>query len=356
MTTVHNDDVKFAVLVEGIFTQWYKHLSMYLPKFGVAGKSILNGKKQVPSFPKPDDMLLDEHGVATLIQLYEHTPVEYYMNGAVKKPLAFIKDGEKDFKKAVLKYADIVAAYNVTNNQLTNFILVHLGSDVSKGLHANQLFVDALHKDITDTYDMVDIIKAQYSKGTGRTVVRQLQQFLGAQQGTLSHEAYVEFIKDNEITTRANYESIVHPGFIAISDITAAIYLNGLDPLFFKFKLENTYVSNPTGRFTDAAPLMADYQIYAREHRDDSTSPTQYSSALVAKSVSGVVKKCTICSGPVQGLDKKGLPYTRCLPCSRALWSKNSHAKPGPIVNKPTAAQLLDIRAMVAAEPDDDSF
>ena len=56
-------------------------------------------------------------------------------------------------------------------------------------------FVAALSRPITDTFEMKSIIDLLY-----KTVVKQLQKFLGCQQGDLSYEAYVEAIKFGLLT------------------------------------------------------------------------------------------------------------------------------------------------------------
>ena len=123
------------------------------------------------------------------------------------------------------------------------------------------------------------------------------------------------------------------------------------------------YASNPTGHFPDVASLMADFAVYAREHRDDSLSPLQYSSALVANSLPVLAAvaltlpgspKCIACSAPITTVDARTqLPHKHCVPCFRDFMSTrksvNGYDKPGPIVKKPTSAQLLAARAMVAS-------
>ena len=96
--------------------------------------------------------------------------------------------------------------------------------------------------------------------------------------------------------------------------------------------------------------LIADYQIYARQHRDESKPASEYASALVAAKVvkSGV---CMTCSGPVTMKNSFGKLLKYCSPCYRDKRSKEdiqSH-RPGPIVKKPSPADLLAARAMVAA-------
>ena len=352
-----NDDIKFAPLKDdGTFPQWFKHVKTYLSKFGVAGKAILAGTgKQEPLFPKASDMVCNEHGLPTLIQKYEHLPAVLDEAGAEVTALLFINDGMKDFKRAVDKYADLVTAYNVGNNLLSSFILLHLSEDVKKGLMAQSLFTTALHKSpMADTFAMMTMIKDQFSKGTGRTVTSLFSNFLSLKQGTMSHEAFVEAIKDGELTTRANYESPLHPGYIAINDISAGIYLSGVCSTLFKYKLEHLFVNNPTGRFSDVDALMADFQLYAREHRLESTDPTQYSSALVAgvKSTGPVVQTCRTCNASVTAINPRTKKvHAYCVPCTRLFNSqRQSVVKPGPVVAKPTAAQLLAARALVAAD------
>ena len=335
-------DIKFPPLQgNGDYAAWFKYLSQLLHKFGISGKAILTGIRNDPRYPKPDDMLLDADGIPTSIQLFEHAG-----DGTPLSPLTFINDGLSDYKKAITRFSKTKDAFNLGNDALSSCILLHLSPDVSKDLLSTASFVTALHKEITDTFDMVKIIQDLYGKGSGRTRVRQLKLFLSSQQGTSSHESYMEMIKQGVDTTLANYESSAFPGFISIDSLSSAIYLSGLDQEAFKFKLEASHIAHPDGQFTGLSSLMADYQIYARQHRDDSKTSLEYASALVA-TTSVPLHKCATCKAPVQINSRSGRPFPLCQPCYRDKMSKTK--SPGPVVKKPTAADLLAARAMIAA-------
>ena len=351
-----NDDVKFPVLLDSsVYTQWRKHVKTYLPKFGQAGKALLTGKRDEPVYPTPTDMVLNAAGQPTLIPMYEHEDIVYDGSGTMVSPFKFVGNGLKDFKRAVANFSAVVAAYNVGNVPLSHFLIVHLGADVTRAVYSDPKFVAALSSPITDTFAMLSIIDTLYGKGTGRTVVKQLQHFLNCRQGDLSHEAYVELIKDGVITTTANYEVASIPGYISIDALSCAIYLGGLDSDKFKAKLDATYVANPTGFVTDLHALVADYSLYAREQLSVSATPSQYTSALVASGggVSPRSLKCATCFAPMlpTNVNRFGKPNRYCPPCYRQQQAtfNSSNGKPGPIVKKATAAELLAARALIAA-------
>ena len=341
-------DLKFPALLDGMYTSWSKNFVSYFPSFGLAGKAPTNGLSNEPSFPSKTDRVKDRDGVDTDIFLFDN-------NGSLDEhgqpvPFQFIGDGLKDFKRAVKDFPAVMAAYNIGNNAFATFILVHLSPSVKKALLSIPAFKAALLREVTDTFVMWTIIKDAYCRSTGRAQVSQLRDFLQSSQGTLSHEDYVEKIQDGLVTTIANYESAAHPGFISIDALACGIYLSGLDKDFFRFILEQTYLANPNGRVLGLPVLIADYQIYARQHRDESKPASDYASALVAATVvkSGL---CLTCSGPVTMKNSFGKVLKYCSPCYRDKKSKEDvkFNRPGPIVKKPSPADLLAARAMVAA-------
>lgn len=346
------------------FMLWRKYMFDNFPKYGIPGKAILIGVKNLPSYPNPTDMIRDANGNLTGIKKYDHISEVLNADGTVEVSFSWINDGLKDYKRDVSKYEDRVVTYNVGNNHLVSFILGSLGSDVRKCLNADVNFIAALHKPITDTFDMFNIIVATYSQGTGRSKIRSLQQFLALKQGDGSYESFVERLKDGELTTLANYGSPQHAGYIALDVIIVALLLGGVDQTAFQFKLATYFAENPTGNFPASAPLIKSLQIYARESKDTSPTPLQYSSALIAdvadlpvvsKSsaiaavavVKPVKRKCATCNCPINHLNRH---FKLCTPCHRDSLSKVNLAdlKPGPIVQKPTTAQLLAARAMLA--------
>lgn len=349
-----NDEIKFPVLLDSaMYTAWNTSFGRHLSKFGQAGKAILAGKKDEPVYPLPEDMMKDADGNDTAFQMFEHDDADYDVLGHLITPMAFTGDGFKDYRKAVVDFPKVVAAYNVFNIPLSHFIVTHLGPDPTRAVYSDPQFLAAMNKPISDTFEMKRIIDKMYSKGTGRTVVRQLQNFLNCKQGDLSHEAYIEAIKAGAMTTAKNYESPGHPGFISVAALTCGIYLGGLDPAQFQFKLQSTYL-NPIGSLTDFDALAADYQIYSREQANN-TLPTQYSSALVASGTGGGPPRrlCVTCSAPLlpTPVNFHGRPFRFCGPCHRAQLSKGKDyaGKPGPIVKKATSAELLAARALIAA-------
>ena len=233
---------------------------------------------------------------------------------------------------------------------MATFLLLHLSPSVKKALHSLPAFKAALLRDVTDTFSMWQIIKDTYCRSTGRAQVLQLKNFLQSTQGTIAHEDYVELIQDGLATTIANYESVEHPGHISIDALACGIYLAGLDKSFFRFILEQTWLENPTGRVTGLPAILAAYQIYARQHRDEMQPASEYASALVAAKIvlSGL---CLTCSGPVTLKNSYGKFMKYCPPCycDKKSMKDLKLVRPGPIVKKASSAELLAARAMVAA-------
>ena len=337
--------IKFPVLLgKGDFSIWFQALCLHCVQFGSAGKGILCNINNKPLSPQSTDMLLDADGKSTVYHKFEHKPVVHDGAGTIVSPFEFIGDGLKDYKKAIANFAAVEAAYNVGNDRLAQFLLLHCCSDVQKDLQGNAAFCVAYHQKVSDTFLMLSIMRDLYSKGNAQTGARQLSEFCHLKQGNDSHETYVDNVKRYLATVVAIYGSSTYPGFMSIDQFACAVYINGLDQDALKFKLEQIYNQFPTGQFSNLPSLMDGVQIYSRQYRNETKSSAEYASALVASSVSESSRKCATCLAPIPVYHKF------CSPCFRDSKSKNQvSAKPGPIVKKPTAAQQQAARAMVAA-------
>lgn len=351
-----------ALCDDGNYTPWRKEFDQRVSRFNLAGKALLINKKLYPRAPRYTDMILDENGNSTGIQKYEHTAAIYNGEGEVITQWKFTPEGLKDFKRASNAFPLEVAQFSIGNDKLADFIITHLGSDVKKELYAHPLFIAALHAEITDTFAMLQIISDLYSKGTSKTTIRMFQKFLSITQGDLSHAAYMELIKDNLEITRANFESPEFPGKMDLNLMGVIIYLGGLNMTHFQAKYDSFIAANPSSTLDkiDLQTAMLEFNMFYREKE---TSPLNYAStfmaeadaklpavAAVASTPSGT-SKCVTCSGPTTINPITGKSYSFCLPCNRDRMSKKrgQGAKPGPLVAKPTPAQLLAARAMVTA-------
>jgi hypothetical protein len=364
MATPLLNKIEFPVLFDdGNHTTWRKDVNYCLSRFSIAGKAVLTGRPLYPRLPRYDDMMLDASGVATSIQKYEHTAPIFNGDGVVTSPWAFTSEGLKDFKRASNLFPSEVAQFNLGNDKLADFIITHLGSDVKKELYSTPTFVVALHKEITDTFAMLDIIRDMYSKGTSRTKIKCFKTFLGISQGDLSHAAYMETVKDQLAITKANFASPGHLGHMDLDLMGVIIYLGGLNMAHFQPKYD-AFIAGDASRSLDTinlSDLMLDFNTY---YREKDTSPLNYVASFTAAadtalavatvaSASPGTTKCVTCSGPTTIDPRTGKSFSRCLPCSRDFMSKKraqgAQHKPGPIIAKPTSAQLLHARAMVAA-------
>ena len=133
-------DAKFDPLSDskakggGQYTVWSKNCNSYFPAFGQAGKVLSNGVRNEPSFPRKDDCVKDEHGLDTEIQKYDDNSSLDEFGDPVA--FEFIGDGRKDFKQHVHEYPAVLAAYNIGNNALATFLLLHLSPSVKMAFTA----------------------------------------------------------------------------------------------------------------------------------------------------------------------------------------------------------------------------
>ena len=338
----------------GDFIIWAQAFLEACGGFGQAGKAIIHGVRNDPKFPLITDMVLDFNDVPTDIMKYDHSlPTS-------SSPMEFINDGKKDFKRAVEKYPREVDLFEKGGNQqITEYFNLYLSVDVKKSLSTNKTWVKACHSAITDNFTKYAVLVKLYSHGTGKTKNRKLLEFVTTQQNEDTFAQFVENLNNRELTNRANFDSMIHPGYISFTDLKAATFLNGLNKTTFKFFLDKFYVDHPTGHVTDLDLLMDSAAVYSREHMVD-IKADQYAASLVASTTSITSLKCSSCSVPIPSvIGRHGKPHSRCAPCFRAWLSskdtsnRSQTAKPGPIVPKLSSAAKTLARANVSSIPTD---
>ena len=229
--------------------------------------------------------------------------------------------------------------------------------DVKKSLSTNKCWVQACHSAITDNFTKYAVLVKLYSHGTGKTKNRKLLEFVTTTQNDDTFAQFVENLNNRELTNRANFDSLIHPGYISFTDLKAATFLNGLNKTTFKFFLDKFYVDHPTGHVTDLDLLMDSAAVYSREHMVD-IKADQYAASLVASTITPL--KCSSCSVPIPSvIGLNGKPHSRCAPCfwawisSRGTSNRSQTAKPVPIVPKLSSAAKTLARANVSSIPTD---
>ena len=80
----------------------------------------------------------------------------------------------------------------------------------------------------------------------------------------------------------ANYGSEDSPGYIKLSYVTSSIYLGGINPTTFQFKIETTLNDHPTGRIKNTWEMIDSFQQYNLEKQPLSADTTATSAALLA--------------------------------------------------------------------------
>ena len=326
----------------GKFVIFHKQSTEFFNQCGAAGKAINSNVRHDGENPFPSmlDKLKDQFGNDTVIDLYEHNP-----SGDLAA--VFTASGLKEFKKACLQYGvDQNHFERHGNSKITEYFVTYLSPDIKLFLSSHQPWIDACNtRPTTDNFTKYRILQLLYNVGTGKTKNKALCAWLSTKQGTGTCSQFLDAVMTGKEITTANYGAGLHPGYIAINDLTGAIVLNGLNTNFKQF-LDNFYVNNPTGNVLDLPALLKSAAVYAREQLDD-VPADQYAAALAAIVVK--IINCGTCGVPIDSkLNRYGKPFRFCIPCSRDYASKQL-SKPGPVIPKQSAAAKTVSRANVAA-------
>ena len=332
----------------GKFQIFHKQSVKFFQACGVPGKAIISGIRNDNKYPEMYDKLPDKDGNPSTIDAYEHT------KESGSTAAAFTTAGLKDFKDAIKEFQRKQDAFDINGNlKITEYLDRYICVDVLLNLDSYQPWIDACNKKVTDNFGKYRILQKLYSQGTGKSKNKALGAWLNTKQNTDSCAKFLDDVKTGEDITIANYGSNAHPGYIAISDLTGAIILNGLNSGFKSF-LEKYYLDNPTGHVVDLQALLKSASLYAREQLEEVPSD-QYAAALSAIATK---LKCLNCDAPIEYKlhPKHGKPYRRCLPCARDFISRMNDKratskvdKPGPVVPKQSTAAKTLARANVAS-------
>ena len=190
---------------------------------------------------------------------------------------------ELKFDKLVRK--ENMALYKVDSGRLTSFLLGRLSLASQTILEINKEFIVARQK--SDTFKIWALLKSTHFYGTGATKNTQLTKFISIKQGSAPLEDHLLEFQQQTILFKGNYESKIHPGFIAIEDITRNTWLNSVDQAFYQTKIDHVLDNTPDALTAD---VIAAFQLYNLQRGDSkvSTHTSDYTTqALLAKDTPG---------------------------------------------------------------------
>ena len=391
-----------AATSSSAFTIWLKEFRGQVQKYGIPGDAIYRGVRYMLPVPDPFGALII-NGAVSAYSAHDFTPDAYDLNApfALTTPRALTSKGLSTFRAAVVRYDADKKSLSDLHGVLSAFMLAQLSNDVLSSLQVDAAFTTAVTD--ADTFTMFSIIVTKYSGGTFSGRLTAMQSYTSAKQGDKSHPTYMEYLRNAESTALSNFPCVcpscnltcVCPGCnvavpsIPVADLTFSIYLQGIDPDKFKFKIEEV-LSN----YSSIGPLTTikcwnTIQLFDQYNTDKNhsldTSSSSYVSALSASEMvlaapasTGSGKKCISCQCVLTW------SYSRCGPCWRQFSTSNpshpeviaskarfasqrskadangtklsgvsSNSRPGPIVKKPSAAELQAARAMIAMDEAD---
>ena len=223
--------------------------------------------------PAVDDYFLNIDGTPTVHRKYPVTAA------TVSDPEALTAEGHRLFSAAMQSYESLLVDKKKEQANFVAWLLRKLAPSSKTYLASFPTYL-AL-KDSISSYELYALCVSSHNQSTSLAISTQFASFVRLEQGQMSHEHYVEALRDASVIALANFGSKVHPGFIEMNTITSAVYLAGIDQIFFGAKKDHFLASNP-GLITDTWGMVNGFQQFWLEHQPVQSSPSLLSSSLVA--------------------------------------------------------------------------
>jgi hypothetical protein len=171
-----------------------------------------------------------------------------------------------------------------------------------------------------DYFTIWQLLEESYSTGNTAVVLNNFTDLFELKQGEDQHEVYLEkFYAATKLVT-TDLDSEEHPGYFKADVIFSAIYLHGLDTLFFGPKIETLYESSE--KLNDVNKLTKDFQTYKLKKilptaTTTTTQPTKQSTPHVPTTLNNeepTTKPCNNC-GVTMTIPPGKFFWTLCSKC-----------------------------------------
>lgn len=235
-------------------------------RFGAPGKSIMTGIQPVltpfPQEPHKDDL---DHSFVPPRLLYQRDGDISTLSELKQRNLELSNRGHQDLRDDVKEFRKT----QIRQAEHDSSLLTLLTSSISEAskitinanpAYANFLAVDPLAGQSSWLY--YAIIEATHKTGNFKTKLFRAQQFFTLSQGNSQHEEYMTSIRDAHLALVHDFGSKRHPGYIKIDDLTACIYLNGVDHACFATVIDEVVRKENTDGVPEPFKLMNDFQVY----------------------------------------------------------------------------------------------
>lgn len=255
------------------WSAWHQALKLLcFTKFGVAGQQILSNKliplQPFQNEPTKNDLDTTEAGVPIIGQF---TYARRFIAGD-ETPLVPVPDpanlplstqGNTNFRDDKKIYSAAKLLFSNHDTECLDHLYRHLSlaSHTAIKTHADYPAYQLLPIG-SRSYAFYVMIRSIHSIGNAATKLHRTRLYVNISQADLPHEAYMDLVTTMTETFKLDFESVEHPGYVSIPELTSFLYLAGLNRGEFRRALDELLQNHPTGRFPNPTALMSQLQSW----------------------------------------------------------------------------------------------
>ena len=251
------------------WSAWHQALKLLcFTKFGVAGQQILSNKL-IPLQPFQNEQTkndLDTTAAGVPI-IGQFTYARRFIAGD-ETPLVPVPDpatlplstqGNTNFRDDKKIYSAAKLLFSNHDTECLDHLYRHLSlaSHTAIKTHADYPAYQLLPIG-SRSYAFYVMIRSIHSIGNAATKLHRTRLYVNISQADLPHEAYMDLVT----TMTETFESVEHPGYVSIPELTSFLYLAGLNRGEFRRTLDELLQNHPTGRFPNPTALMSQLQSW----------------------------------------------------------------------------------------------
>ena len=253
------------------WSAWHQAFKLLcFTKFGVAGQQILSNTliplQPFPQEPTKNDLDTTAAGVAIPGQ-FTYTRRSITGDETATNPdpqtLPLSTQGNTNLRDDRKIYAAAKLLFSNQDTECLDHLYRHLSlaSHTAIKTHTNYPAYSLLPIG-SRSYAFYVMARDIHSIGNATTKLHRTRLYVNISQADLPHETYMDLVTTMTETFKLDFESVEHPGFVSIPELTSFLYLAGLNRGEFRRALDELLQTNPTGRFPDPTALMSQLQSW----------------------------------------------------------------------------------------------
>ena len=251
------------------FDQYFK--LQCFTRFGVAGQQILTNRtmplKPFAIIPTKLDLDVDAAGIAVADQFtYARRPftaVEAALPGFSLASLSLTESSNREFRDDLKIFAAAAQKFAEEDTQCLDYLYKHMSTTSHSSMKTHQQY-STYHCLPIGSRSLVfyNMAKDIHSVGNATTKLHRTRLYMNINQGTSTHEEYMEKSAQMADTFAIDFASSLHPEYVRLSEIHSFLYLAGLNRTQFRRAIDEVLQSTPSGRFPNTSALKAQLQSW----------------------------------------------------------------------------------------------